>query len=479
MALQPKQMSSFVNMMLSWLRKCIAVTAVMFFLVTSVRAQQEYFIFLQSEQQQPFYARIGEKIYSSSAAGHLVLPGLKDSTYSVFIGFPKNQHQEMEFVVPVSRKDQGFQLKDMGDQGYHLFNFLTLQLLKPKTVAPKSSAYSHDIKKKTDSYSTLMAGVVNDTAVLYATFAVSPTTSQVPANAVNREPDKNDAAVKSLDTVLAKADKDRPQSVNDTNKETLRDSTFEKVMPPVNTDRTGKTDPVTDSNLVVKLQVRDTVMVKTVTTTEKSSDSTINRKETVSVFRDSAGNVPVAASRPGISNISKLSEYKKADGLQLNYMVSGAAGQVDTVSLLIPYATLPGEVTKTATEKKSDTTTNVQIPEMKNTRDSLTNAGRLVMINSDCRNFASERDVDKLRIRILSEKKDSEKLEVVRKEYRTRCYTSRQIRALSELFYLEPVRFEFLSTSYPFVSDSENFRQLVSLLRDPVYVEKFEGLFKN
>src|SRR5688500_15580091 len=136
------QMSSFVNMMVSWLRRCIAVTAVMFFLVTGVRAQQEYFIFLQSEHQQPFYARIGEKIYSSSAAGHLVLSGLKDSTYSVFIGFPKNQFPEMEYVVPVSRKDHGFQLKDMGDQGYALFNFLTLQLLKPKTTAPKSSGYS-------------------------------------------------------------------------------------------------------------------------------------------------------------------------------------------------------------------------------------------------------------------------------------------------------------------------------------------------
>src|SRR5687767_1751345 len=135
-------MSSFVNMMLSWLRRCMAVTAVMFFLVISVRAQQEYFIFLQSDpqQQQPFYARIGEKIHSSSAEGHLVLSGLKDSTYSVFIGFSKNQHPELEFVVPVSRKDHGFQLKDMGEQGFHLFNLLTLQLLKPKSVAPKSAA---------------------------------------------------------------------------------------------------------------------------------------------------------------------------------------------------------------------------------------------------------------------------------------------------------------------------------------------------
>ncbi len=414
------------------LSRYVAMTCMMMVVWFKGSAQQEYFIFVQSDQQQPFYARVGEKIYSSSSAGHLVVAGLKDSTYLLYIGFPKNLHPEMEFVIPLSKKDQGFQLKDMGDQGWNLFNFLTLQLIKPKSSAPKSSAYSPDIKKKTDNYSRLMAGVVNDTSVLYATFASAGSSAPVVSETII--PDKTEKPAPS-DTVIA----------------------AKTGSPP-----------------------RDTVLVKTETTTTKAVDSTVNTKETVSVFRDSANRpIPVASVQSAAERISVVSEDKTSDGVQIIYLVKGSSGNSDTVSAFIPYS-LPAAGVVSAVQSRPDTLSIVKKPVTKSSKtDSVSAAGRLVMINSDCRNFASDRDVDKLRIKILSEKRDSEKLDIVKKEYRTKCYTSRQVKALSELFYQDPLRFEFLSTSFPFVSDSENFRQLVTLLRDPVYVEKFEGLFKN
>ena len=477
---QPLQMSSFVNMMVSSMRRCIAVTCMMIFVCLQGIAQQEYFIFLQSDQQQPFYVRVGEKIYSSSVAGHLVLSGLKDSTYSVFIGFPKNQHPEMEFVLQVSRKDHGFQLKEMGDQGWNLFNFITLQMVKPKSTGPKSTAYSPDVKKKTDSYSTLMAGLVNDSAVLYASFAYTASPDPGVNQIVNRVEEKKDIATIQADTLTAR--KENSQNPTNTKIASATDSQVVKVDKTTGVDSTlvKRTEPVKDSAVVKTPSppARDTVLVKTETTTAKSVDSTVNRKETVSVFRDSANKIP-ATTPPASTAITKLSEEKKEEGMQLSYVIKASAGPADTVTLLILYAPATA-VVQQPVEKKRDTIAKVQKPVINTaTADSISAAGRLVMINSDCRNFASERDVDKLRIKILSEKRDSEKLEVVRKEYRTKCYTSRQVKALSELFYLDPVRFEFLSASYPFVSDSENFRQLASLLRDPVYVEKFEGLFKN
>jgi hypothetical protein len=476
-------MSSFVNMMVRWMRRCIAVTGMMIFICHNAMSQQEYFIFLQSDQQQLFYARVGEKIYSSSVAGHLVLSGLKDSTYSVFIGFPKNQHPEMEFIVPVSRKDQGFQLKDLGEQGWNLFNLLTLQLVKPRTNTPKSTAYSSDIKKKTDSYSTLMAGVVNDTAVLYATFVNTIAPEPVIKEAVSRLPENSIQPTLKTDSPFARI-------------EDLQNSTSEKLKPKPDSllvkTNVSRSDSAVVNNKVVESEsvigkspeplVRDTVIVKTETTTARAVDSTVNRKETVSVFRDSANKQPQPMiAGPALSTVAKVAEEKTDEGVRLKYVVKASAGMTDTVTLVIPYASLPADlVIKSPVEKKPDPVEKIQKPVASSSKpDSISAAGKLVMINSDCRNFASERDLDKLRIKILSEKKDSDKLEVVRKEYRTKCYTSRQIKALSELFYLDPVRFEFLSASYPFVSDSENFRQLSSLLRDPVYVEKFEGLFKN
>ncbi len=470
---QPFQLSSFVNMMKSSLSRYLAMTCILMLVWFNGAAQQEYFIFLQSDRQQPFYVRVGEKIYSSSAAGHLVVSGLRDSTYSLYIGFPKNQYPEMEFVIPVSKKDQGFQLKDMGDKGWNLFNFLTLQLLKPKSTAPKSTAYSPDVKKKTDNYSRLMAGVVNDTAVLYATFASSVSAEPVVKQTISI-PDKEEKRAEPDTTVSG----DKPATPLVAKNDTKRDSTT-VANSQASTDANQKKDQV--SELVVAtpaLPVRDTVLVKTETTTSKALDSTVNTKETVSVFRDSANRQnPVFAVVPAGQGISKIEEEKTNEGVQLTFVVK-ESGIADTVSVFINY-TPPAAGTITPVQSKPVTAETKKQETNPSKTDSVSAAGKLVMINSDCRNFASDRDVDKLRIKILSEKKDIEKLDVVKKEYRTKCYTSRQVKALSELFYQDPLRFEFLSASFPFVSDSENFRQLVTLLRDPVYIEKFEGLFKN
>ncbi len=36
-------------------------------------AQQDYFVLVQADNNQPFYARMGGKLFSSSAQGHLIL----------------------------------------------------------------------------------------------------------------------------------------------------------------------------------------------------------------------------------------------------------------------------------------------------------------------------------------------------------------------------------------------------------------------
>jgi hypothetical protein len=71
---------------------------------TIVRAQQDYFIFISSENTQPFYIRLNEHTYSSSAIGHLVIPRLRDTTYTLEVGFPKKQYPERTFVVSLDKK---------------------------------------------------------------------------------------------------------------------------------------------------------------------------------------------------------------------------------------------------------------------------------------------------------------------------------------------------------------------------------------
>src|SRR5690349_16747740 len=101
-------------------------------------SQKVYFVYLQTENEQPFYVRMDKTVYSSSASGYLILSKLKDSTYSIAVGFPQNKWPEQKFSVTVSRKDQGFLLKNFAEKGWGLFNLQTLAV-QMSTASTKMS----------------------------------------------------------------------------------------------------------------------------------------------------------------------------------------------------------------------------------------------------------------------------------------------------------------------------------------------------
>jgi hypothetical protein len=100
---------------------------------------------------------------------------------------------------------------------------------------------------------------------------------------------------------------------------------------------------------------------------------------------------------------------------------------------------------------------------------------KLQLVNTDCHNFATDYDVDKLRVKLLEITKDDDKIASVKKIFKTKCFTTKQIKALSEVFTTDATRFHFFEAAYPFVSD-DRFRELIELLTDPVYNGKFRAM---
>src|SRR5258708_21768904 len=135
-------------------------------------AQQEYFVLIQADNNQPFYARMEGNLFSSSAQGHLILSQLKEGSYGITIGFPKQLFPEQQFSVSIHKKDLEFQLKDLGGKGWGLFNPRTLELKMPdekKEVEPQNHLGG---VKKDDAFSRLMAGGGRDTAVFYKNYSM-------------------------------------------------------------------------------------------------------------------------------------------------------------------------------------------------------------------------------------------------------------------------------------------------------------------
>ena len=83
-----------------------------------VNAQQVHFVYLQTENGQPFYVKLDNKVVSSSSAGYLILPKLVDGDYKLSIGFPKKEFPEEDFKIVVDEKNEGFLLKNFGEKGW-------------------------------------------------------------------------------------------------------------------------------------------------------------------------------------------------------------------------------------------------------------------------------------------------------------------------------------------------------------------------
>ena len=123
----------------------------------------------------------------------------------------------------------------------------------------------------------------------------------------------------------------------------------------------------------------------------------------------------------------------------------------------------------------SHSTTTTLHPQSTDTSRTASRKSALPFVNSDCHAFATDYDVDKLRVRMLDATKDEDHIQVAYKIFKIKCSATKQIRALSEVFTTDPAKFKFLATAYPFVSDNQ-FPELVNLLSDPVYTGRFRTM---
>lgn len=123
-------------------------------------AQQKHFIYIQSDNQQPFYVKLDKKIMSSSASGYIIIPKLLEGAYDFTIGFPKNEWPEQKVTCNVATADAGYLLKNFGEKGWGLFNFQTLDLLMANNNSKKDSSLVAEVK--TDPFATALSNVVND-----------------------------------------------------------------------------------------------------------------------------------------------------------------------------------------------------------------------------------------------------------------------------------------------------------------------------
>ena len=129
-------------------------------------SQRVYYIYIQSEAEQPFYVKMNEKIVSSASKGYLILSNLRDSTYNFAVGFAGNKSIEQKFAVTVKGNDHGYLLKNFNEKGWGLFDLQTMSVKMNLSDAEIATEKKVPVKKDQSVFTQILAKAADDSTLL-------------------------------------------------------------------------------------------------------------------------------------------------------------------------------------------------------------------------------------------------------------------------------------------------------------------------
>lgn len=296
-------------------------------LSVSVAAQKVSFIYLQADNNSPFYVKMGDKIYSSSSAGYLILPNLVDSTYMLVVGFPSVQ-TESRFNIPITNKDRGFIIKNL-QQGLTLFDLQTLSLINEYKDQLSDVTY----QKRNDNFASVLSKAAHDTTLLYAVIKKEEPTLKQESVVEKTRQSTEDATTKTDETKLATGIvlKDTVASITpqtlENNEVKVQDTEAVVQNKPAETIK-----PLEKEKAI--LESSSSNMIRPVDTMVKQTDEVrhlnFKKEDTLAAIRTTEVNETFRR-----SIIIKHSESSTSEGFGLIYY-DKFNDQIDTIRLIIP-----------------------------------------------------------------------------------------------------------------------------------------------
>lgn len=432
-----------------------------------IKAQQVHFIYLQTENGQPFYVKMDKQVVSSSAAGYLIIPKLTDGNYKLSVGFPKKEFPEEDFQIVVDKKNEGFLLKNFGEKGWGLFNMQSFGIVMGGgTNAPDTVAKN----LQTDPFSKMLANVVKDSSILQrnapgeepAKEVVSPTKTDsivavVEPNPLLLSPSKKLLSEKSSDG-MEMVYIDSAGNGNDTIRIFIPK---EKITPKTDIAFTEK--PLESSHKDAA-NINDSLSKKEPAATAdsiliKDTASINNSEKGTGIHPDTTAPVP-----PLVSDNKNPVQDKDSDLVKQNEEIKQQVEEVKPPPpALIQQDTTTKEVIKPAETKNESV---VVLPEVVKSS----------IANSDCKAFADNEDFLKLRKKMASESSDENMIKIAKKVFHAKCFSTEQIKNLSFLFLTNEGKYRFFDEAYAFVSDSNQYITLQSQLTDSYYIDRFRAM---
>lgn len=369
-------------------------STIVFLMLTALglKSQQTHFIYIQSEDKQPFYIRFKEKIISSSESGYLIAPKLEQGQLSFTLGFPKNAWPSSSYSLEIESKDLGFQLKKVDELTWALYNIQTSDLLSPVEVNKVSNQI---IETSTDEFTNILAEVSN-----------TPSVKQKKINTEN-----NSSTSANIDS-----------------------------------SSIAKDNITIDSNVNEIIGVRVPVQTKPVVIKEKKEKKSKIRLEP--------------------SNVKQDFSFLDSTGRSLTYTIKEGDTE-DHVVVFISY-----EKPLVFPKAEPDSIMPVAIEQIITPENTQTQVQQVIR----CSASAEEKDFIKLRRKMTQEDNEENMIEVAKKAYKDKCYSTDQVRYLAVLFINEDNRLAFIRMSVNYISDLSLFGTLQQLFNTEKNINSFKEI---
>ncbi len=480
----------------------LLVSVVLAIISLTASSQKVYFIYLQTESEQPFFIKMNEKVYSSSASGYLILSKLHDSTYSFKVGFPQNKWPEQAFTVSVNKKDHGYLLKNFDEKGWGLFDLqtLTVQMTAAGTAKAEDPAKT-ETKNGGSTFTDILSKASDDPSLKEK--PVQPKAEEVKAPPVVQ------TEVKKEESVTPKPAAP-PVVLTEVKKE---ESVIPKPAEPPPAVKVTKEEPATtkpvESVEPVKAIKEDTITAKPAESIEQvktiKEEVKAEIKELPSVKTEEVKEEvkPETISGYKMSVVSKRAESSTTEGFGLIYIDKYEDGTTDTVRLLIPNPKVLVPVVKEEPkEEKKMLDIPVEISSKPvDTKPPVvidTPATKPVIIETPvtkpvvvetpatkpeektrCADVAVEADFFTLRKTMAAAVSDDDMITEARKYFKQKCFTTAQVKNLGALFLTDEGKYRFYDAAYTYASDKENFPSLQAELKDEYYITRFKAMLRN
>jgi hypothetical protein len=370
------------------------------------------------------------------------------------IGIQGSEVADQPYSIPVNKKDQGFLIKNFGDKGWGLFNLTSMATIMPQSKPANSAQTAKTEKREDNAFTNLLAKAADDSTIKEKPVIEKPVEKKADATATVSNTEK-------------KADV----------KETVPSSQGEIkngiIAAPVVIKEDSKIDnPVIkeqdqESKNAAKMK-EDSIAAAKVKEDELLKEEELRKQDSIEKAKTQS-NIEGDYKR---SVVKLKSESSTTTGIGLVFLDILSDQVTDTIRVLIQ----PDTKKATAVQANQEEKKFLDIPPVDSVEKVVTQ--KAAVKSNNCKAVAVEDDFFKLRKKMAGASNDDAMITEAKKVFKTKCFSTLQIKNLSALFLTDGSKYNFFDAAYPHISDLENFSSLQSELKDEYFINRFKAMIR-